>query len=734
MHRMRLVIGIGLLVWVVGAPAAFCGIADGYAERIAPVSGLIRHYPFDGAAAVQPDRAGSDAAMRFSGGGLRAEPGVSGSASAPRFADAGFEARPVSLTNNAFTFALWLKPLGMGKEGLLDSGILCQCGDGWRQGMRLAVPGWWDLKPTLTLGHAVRGAKAQSDVPLISFVWNQLVATYDGAAARVYVNGRLAAEQHYNQPLVPPTSGLRVGMVGSIEMAVSDVAVFDRALSAAEIASLFLPDAEAGLAAGRLAERCRTEPEAASVPEIERTMAAVRMNTELRRTFETALAEGYGRNGNTEKSDTLFGRLLAEKGLDAEAVSGLRWRFADSLASAGRFDEARRQLERIAQASDRSVDERAFARLALAGSYRQEGELGLARSAYERLASDPALRPHLRQEASELAEECRRVAKGLPARDPLASRHPPADWRAETPAAIFHVAPDGRDEATGERQSPFATLRRAQQAARAARSAAPGKPVWVLLRGGRYRIREPVELTAEDSGAAGAPTVYAAYPGETPVLDGGEAVAPFGRVTDPAVLARLPEAARDHVCVADVAALGPFPPQTRYGSCCFKDSLQCVYDVYQDGEPLQVARWPNDGYEHYVACDNTKHTFTFVSDRVSRWKTADDLMALGWWQYTWAEGAMHVEIAEPAAGVFRIRDDQLRDARNARWRTGSRSTCSTCWRNSTSPANGIWTARQAGSMSGRKRQRTRSPATARRGVFSRAWIVPSSKVRMWLIW
>ena len=80
--------------------------------------------------------------------------------------------------------------------------------------------------------------------------------------------------------------------------------------------------------------------------------------------------------------------------------------------------------------------------------------------------------------------------------------------------------------------------------------------VRVIVRGGTYRLRQTVALSALDSGAPARPIVYQAAEGETPVFDAGAPVAGFGPVRDAAILARLPEAARAHVLQADLNAQG----------------------------------------------------------------------------------------------------------------------------------------------------------------------------------
>ncbi len=86
----------------------------------------------------------------------------------------------------------------------------------------------------------------------------------------------------------------------------------------------------------------------------------------------------------------------------------------------------------------------------------------------------------------------------------------------------FHVAPSGNDAWSGALATPnaagddgpFATIHRAQTAAREADAA-----VTVNIAGGTYFLDEPLRLAPEDSG-----TTYAAYDGERPTISGGVAL------------------------------------------------------------------------------------------------------------------------------------------------------------------------------------------------------------------
>lgn len=88
----------------------------------------------------------------------------------------------------------------------------------------------------------------------------------------------------------------------------------------------------------------------------------------------------------------------------------------------------------------------------------------------------------------------------------------------------FFVAANGKDAwsgklsapSAGKTDGPFASLHRAQAAARAAKAASPQATVTVTLRGGTYYLPEPLEMGPEDSGVC-----WQAAPKETVVISGG---------------------------------------------------------------------------------------------------------------------------------------------------------------------------------------------------------------------
>ena len=109
-------------------------------------------------------------------------------------------------------------------------------------------------------------------------------------------------------------------------------------------------------------------------------------------------------------------------------------------------------------------------------------------------------------------------------------------------AASFYVAPNGKDSWSGKlaapnasaTDGPFASLAKAQIAVQELINAHPKGPVVVMLREGSYYLplspTNPgtLKFTARDSGTAQANVIWENYPGETPIVSGGESIGKGG--------------------------------------------------------------------------------------------------------------------------------------------------------------------------------------------------------------
>ncbi len=214
---------------------------------------------------------------------------------------------------------------------------------------------------------------------------------------------------------------------------------------------------------------------------------------------------------------------------------------------------------------------------------------------------------------------------------------------ASVQSAEFFVSYDGNDSWSGKLSSPnksktdgpFATVRAAQTAVRSAK-AKGGCTVW--LRAGTYRFDSPLTLTTEDSGTASNSIVYAAYRKEKVVFSGAKAVTKWAKVTDEAVLKRLPASARDFVVQADLTAQGF--TKSDIGGFVSRGFGRAVVpshsELYVDGLPTTITRFPYSGWLK-IEEPISESTFSYMSDVPASWAKTDNLIVHGFWTWDWAD-------------------------------------------------------------------------------------------------
>ena len=227
----------------------------------------------------------------------------------------------------------------------------------------------------------------------------------------------------------------------------------------------------------------------------------------------------------------------------------------------------------------------------------------------------------------------------------------------------FFIAPGGDDAASGTRAHPFATLAGARDALRLHRDDR-AQPIVVWIEPGVYRLTEPMALDGRDSGSANAPIVYRAQESTVRLVGGvGLDRTEFSPVTDADVLARLAGAqAREHVRQLDLASVGVM----EIGAIAPRGFSQPIrpapVELFVGGEPMRLARWPNDGFAHTGRVIDPKQpdgapaglTFQFDHARLARWARAGDgqgggvggvvggAWAYGYWKYDWADESIPI--------------------------------------------------------------------------------------------
>lgn len=254
-----------------------------------------------------------------------------------------------------------------------------------------------------------------------------------------------------------------------------------------------------------------------------------------------------------------------------------------------------------------------------------------------------------RDEAVALMTEVDRLQHGQPARDAELSRvrmepNPP-------PLRVLHVAAHAAAAGDGSAEKPFDSLQAALDAVAKSDHPAPG--THIVLASGTYAVSQTIKLHAGCNGTEAAPVVIrAAEPGKA-ILHGGVAIKGFVKITDAAVLHRLPEESRGMVLQCDLKALGI----TDYGKLAIRGWAQepspPTLEMYVNGKPQTLARWPNQGFVKAgkliePGTLEKPSSFEYLDDRHARWTTAADGWIFGFFRHRWADCTLPIGRIDPA--------------------------------------------------------------------------------------
>ena len=231
-----------------------------------------------------------------------------------------------------------------------------------------------------------------------------------------------------------------------------------------------------------------------------------------------------------------------------------------------------------------------------------------------------------------------------------------ADFNADSVPAAFYVAKNGNDAWSGKlatpndagTDGPFATLERARDAVRALKKETPNAgPLAVEVKAGVYELARPLELTAEDGGASPERRiVWRSAPGERVQLCGGRYLTGAQKLDDAAILGRLKADVRDKIVKIDLKSQGIADLGTAADGP----------ELFFQGEPTQIARYPNDGFmkiTELVAEGTTpvdirgtkgiaEGKFRFDDETPTRWGAEKDVWVDGYWFWDWAQQKQRV--------------------------------------------------------------------------------------------
>ena len=183
--------------------------------------------------------------------------------------------------------------------------------------------------------------------------------------------------------------------------------------------------------------------------------------------------------------------------------------------------------------------------------------------------------------------------------------------------ADFYVSPRGDDSWSGKlpqpnemrTDGPFASIARAQKAVRNLLAVSkPSRPIVVLIREGVYRLTEPIVFLPEDSGTKTCPVIYAAYPGEKPVLSGGRKISGWKQADSGLWIVEIPDV---------------------------RDGKWYFSDLYVNNQRRFRPRLPKESF--YFLADvvkpDVRDAFVYADEDIKPWQNLEDveLVAFNAW-------------------------------------------------------------------------------------------------------
>lgn len=598
-----------------------------------------------------------------------------------------FVAKAPDFGSRSFTAELWFRPHGQGAHHGNDgatNAMLLAVGNGYYEGWRVTAS-YPTAHIAMEIGRPPVSVGSNSQTPPVTGnTWRHLAATWDGHAMQVYLDGALAATTDYDGAYTPPANGeFRVGFagsgVGSADFDVDEVALFGRALSAADVfrdayfyghitpgqATQWV-EANAALARNDAATADRMLTSLLRMPNLNADIAVLygmRRCEALRREGHTAeaatelfrLAKSSPRWAGQIRADLtamaqedagatftpqILEWLLRPADIDPNVRRSLQLSLGHADAARGDYVAARAAYGRILQGADVPPQWRSLARMCIAKVYRRAGDLKSSRTAYRNVASSSDTPAYDKVEAAAGLHDLGTDAGGSHGEGRAGRTEMPPFPK---PALTLYVATNGKPANDGTKSHPFGSLENARDAIRAivSKRGLPPGGIAVIVRGGRYPVTQTFTLEAQDSGTAKSPVVYQAAPGERPIFDAGAPVSGFGPVTDATILDRLPAEARDKVQQTDLRAqgirnYGTFELGGFASARGFK--THPVLQSYFNGKALPVAQWPNQGYTRIADVEpGAKTSFSYSGERPERWLAENDAWFYGYWFFDWAD-------------------------------------------------------------------------------------------------
>jgi len=218
--------------------------------------------------------------------------------------------------------------------------------------------------------------------------------------------------------------------------------------------------------------------------------------------------------------------------------------------------------------------------------------------------------------------------------------------------AEIYVSPTGNDSNNGSIKQPFATI---QHAVDFIKKNNHNNSV-IILREGIYEIKESLVLDSLPDNL-----VIKAYQNESVHITGGRKIKGFKPIDKKTPgYERLNKDVRSLILQVNLKTLGI----TNYGEIKHRGFGSPIAPsglmLYFNGEPMTIARWPNDSWARTKEIPEKLNGkgFSYSGNRPSRWKEATDIWMHGYWKWDWADSYVKIDKINRKKKEITISDPQ----------------------------------------------------------------------------
>jgi len=216
----------------------------------------------------------------------------------------------------------------------------------------------------------------------------------------------------------------------------------------------------------------------------------------------------------------------------------------------------------------------------------------------------------------------------------------------------IHISPYGNDQNEGIKESPVATIERANQLIKEIKKKQfPEDTITVFLHEGIYRLKHGVVLNSDNSGSEKSPILYKSMEGAKVIISGAYPIKNYKPLSKAHSLYKKDPKIAKKIIEIDIREtdISEFKPIRLSGFRGNNKQLPFTFkELYFKGKAMPLSRWPNKGFTEFsdVIIDSTgteKLTgIVYKDDHISSWRNEPNILLHGYWKYLWADAYEHV--------------------------------------------------------------------------------------------